>query len=118
VIAWRPSVGTIASIRAVSGCPSIGAVVHTLNLRLHPSELAYIANHAKDKVLVVDKSLLPPFGELRAQLETVEHVIVVLDSPGAIELPLLEYESLLSKEEVVDPGVGFGPCWALRSGRP
>ena len=91
------------------GVPAIGAVIHTLNLRLHPSEITYIANHAKDKVVVVDKSLLPLFEKFRAQLETVEHVIVVADAPGPIEAPFLEYESLLAAEEAGDPGVGFGP---------
>ena len=37
----------------------MGAVVHTLNLRLHPSEIGYIARHAEDSVVLVDRSLLP-----------------------------------------------------------
>ena len=39
--------------------PAYGAVLHTLNLRLHPSEIGYIANHAEDRFLFVDRSLLP-----------------------------------------------------------
>src|SRR5262245_27123553 len=41
--------------------PSMGAVLHTLNLRLHPDEIAYIARHAEDSVIAVDRSLLPLF---------------------------------------------------------
>jgi fatty-acyl-CoA synthase len=89
--------------------PAIGAVVHTLNLRLHPNEIAYIANHAKDKVVVVDRSLVPLFEKFRAQLETVEHVIVVADVPGEAAPPFLDYETLLANEAVGDPGVGFEP---------
>ncbi len=59
--------------------PGLGAVLHTLNLRLHPSELAYIANHAGDTVAVVDRSLLPLFREFRDQVPSLKHVIVVAD---------------------------------------
>jgi len=89
--------------------PAIGAVVHTLNLRLHPTELAYIANHAADSVVLVDRSLLPLFERFRADLTTVKHVIVVADGPGETAAPLLDYEALLAQEEASAPGAGFGP---------
>ena len=41
------------------GIPCGGFVLHTLNLRLHPADLAYIATHAGDKAVIVDRSLLP-----------------------------------------------------------
>ncbi len=41
------------------GVPAMGAVLHTLNLRLHPNDLGYIARHAEDRIIVVDRSLLP-----------------------------------------------------------
>ena len=44
--------------------PLLGAVLHTLNLRLHPDELAYIASHAEDRVVLVDPSLLPLLEQL------------------------------------------------------
>src|SRR5258708_15187165 len=44
-------------LEAYLGVPASGAVVHTLNLRLHPTEIGYIAKHAGDKVVIVDRSL-------------------------------------------------------------
>src|SRR5579883_2441405 len=46
-------------VEAYFAVPAMGAVVHTLNLRLHPDELAYIARHAEDSVVLVDRSLQP-----------------------------------------------------------
>ena len=63
-------------LEAYFGIPAAGAVLHTLNLRLHPSELAYIVNHAGDKVLIVDQTLLPLFQQFRDQVR-LEHVILV-----------------------------------------
>ncbi|WP_163513861.1 long-chain fatty acid--CoA ligase [Fodinicola acaciae] len=57
--------------------PSMGAVLHTLNLRLFPDQLTYIANHAEDKIIIVDNTLVPLLAKVLAQLHTVEHVIVV-----------------------------------------
>src|SRR6266702_3165019 len=48
-----------AHLEAYFGIPLAGAVIHTLNLRLHPDEIAYIANDAGDRMLIVDESLLP-----------------------------------------------------------
>jgi fatty-acyl-CoA synthase len=64
-------------LEAYLGIPAMGAVVHTLNLRLHPSELGYIANHAEDKVVIVDKELLPLFEKFKADIKSLKHVIVV-----------------------------------------
>ncbi|NUU24552.1 MAG: long-chain fatty acid--CoA ligase [Streptomycetaceae bacterium] len=60
--------------------PSMGAVLHTLNLRLPGDQLVYIANHAEDKVLVVDGSLVPLFAPALPALKTVEHVVVTGDA--------------------------------------
>jgi acyl-CoA synthetase (AMP-forming)/AMP-acid ligase II len=49
-------------LHAYYGIPASGAVLHTLNIRLHPDELAYIVNHADDSVLIVDKVLWPHAG--------------------------------------------------------
>ncbi|MET7299810.1 long-chain fatty acid--CoA ligase [Embleya sp. NPDC005575] len=56
--------------------PSMGAVLHTLNLRLPPEQLIYIANHADDRVLVLDGSLAALAAPLLTHLKTVEHVVV------------------------------------------
>ena len=50
------------------GIPAAGGVMHTLNLRLHPDELAYIANHARDRFLIVDDVLLPVYESFRAKI--------------------------------------------------
>src|SRR6476660_751885 len=55
-------------VEAYFGVPAAGAVLHTLNLRLHPNELSYIVNHADDKVILVDKTLLPLFDKFRNQI--------------------------------------------------
>jgi fatty-acyl-CoA synthase len=56
--------------------PSMGAVLHALNIRLFPEQLVYVANHAEDHVVVVDNSLAAPFGKLLPHLRTVRHVVV------------------------------------------
>jgi fatty-acyl-CoA synthase len=57
--------------------PSMGAVLHTLNLRLFPDQVAYIANHAQDRVILVDTTLIPLLAGVLPELTTVEHVVVV-----------------------------------------
>jgi fatty-acyl-CoA synthase len=56
--------------------PSMGAVLHALNIRLFPEQLVYVANHAEDEVVVVDNSLAAPLSRLLPHLKTVRHVVV------------------------------------------
>src|SRR6185369_1686669 len=70
---------------AYLGIPCGGFVLHTLNLRLHPNDLAYIATHAGDKAVIVDKSLMPLLDQFVGRTG-IEHVIVVED----------DYEPLLA----------------------
>ncbi len=63
--------------------PSMGAVLHTLNLRLFPEQFVYIVNHAEDRVVIVDGSLVPLLARSLGQLGTVEHVIVTGDADPA-----------------------------------
>ncbi len=63
--------------------PSMGAVLHTLNLRLFPEQLVYIANHAEDRVIIVDGTLIPLLARVLPELATVRHVIVVGDGDTA-----------------------------------
>jgi fatty-acyl-CoA synthase len=77
------------------GAPVGGMVVHTLNLRLHANDLTYISNHAGDRVLVVDESLLPIYESFRADAP-FEHVIVVSHS-GAVPEGAIEYEEFLAR---------------------
>ena len=63
-------------LEAYLAIPSIGGVLHTLNLRLHHDELAFIVNDADDRVLILDESLVPLFEKFRAQVK-VERLLVI-----------------------------------------
>ena len=63
-------------LEAYLAVPSMGAVLHTLNIRLFPEQLTYIANHAEDRVVIVDDSLVPLLAKNLSAFETVEHVLV------------------------------------------
>jgi fatty-acyl-CoA synthase len=80
-------------LEAYFGIPAAGAVLHTLNLRLHSQDLSYIVNHAGDRTLLVDESLLPLYEEF-ADKVNLEHVIVVSES-GAAPEGTHAYEELL-----------------------
>ena len=75
-------------LEAYFGIPCGGFVLHTLNLRLHPNDLAYIADHAGDRAVIVDASLVPLLEQFRERTR-IEHVFVVEDS----------YEELLSSAD-------------------
>ncbi|HXJ64844.1 MAG TPA: long-chain fatty acid--CoA ligase [Actinomycetota bacterium] len=75
--------------------PCMGSVLHTLNIRLHPEQVAWIANHAEDRVICVDAALLPVFEQIRPALTTVEHVVVMGSAADAPE-GALDYETLLA----------------------
>jgi fatty-acyl-CoA synthase len=81
--------------------PCVGAVLHTLNIRLFAEQLTYIANHAEDQVIFVDASLVPLLEELAPSFETVRHYVVMGDPayPGDTgSLPnALNYEELLEE---------------------
>ena len=66
-------------LEAYMGVPCMGAVLHTLNIRLFEEQLTYIANHAKDKVVLVDDSLVPLLEKVAPRFETVEHYVVMGD---------------------------------------
>ena len=76
--------------------PMMGAVLHTVNIRLAAPDISYIVNHAEDRVLIADASTWPMLEPIRRELKSVRHVIVMRDTPQA-ELPpgTLDYEALL-----------------------
>jgi fatty-acyl-CoA synthase len=76
--------------------PCMGSVLHTLNIRLHPDQIAWIANHAEDRVVMVDASLLPVFEKVLPALKTVEHVVVMGPADGAGPAGALDYEDLVA----------------------
>src|SRR5664279_1041999 len=58
--------------------PSMGAVLHTLNIRLFPEQLVYIANHAEDRIVIVDDSLVPLLAKVLPTFETVSYTHLTL----------------------------------------
>jgi fatty-acyl-CoA synthase len=91
-------------MEAYLAVPSMGAVLHTINIRLFPDQLAYVINHGADKVVIVDASIAPLLAAVRNRLETVEHIVVAgggdLDGLGRT----LDYEDLIGAE---DPGFAY-----------
>jgi acyl-CoA synthetase (AMP-forming)/AMP-acid ligase II len=77
--------------------PSMGAVLNTVNIRLFPEQVVYIVNHAKDRILFVDDSLVPILEKLAPELETVEHYVLVGDGDAGSLPNVLRYEDLLSE---------------------
>ncbi|MDX3535355.1 long-chain fatty acid--CoA ligase [Streptomyces sp. MB09-01] len=63
-------------VEAYFAIPCMGAVLHTLNLRLPPEQLVFIVNHAADRVVLVNGTLLPLLAPLLPHLPTIEHVVV------------------------------------------
>jgi fatty-acyl-CoA synthase len=84
-----------AHLECYFGIPLAGAVTHTLNLRLQPKEIADIARHAEDRILVVDDVLLPLYRKF-AELWRFEHVVVFPFSGAAVPEGFLDYEQLLA----------------------
>jgi fatty-acyl-CoA synthase len=74
--------------------PCMGAVLHTLNLRLHADQVAWIANHAEDEVVFADASLAELWGKV-GDLKTVRQVVSMRDAPTAID-GALDYEELIA----------------------
>jgi fatty-acyl-CoA synthase len=83
--------------------PCVGAVLHTLNIRLFDEQTTYIVNHARDKVIFIDDSLVPQLEALAPTFEHVEHFVVMGDGDAGSLPNVLRYEELL---EEAGPG-GF-----------
>jgi len=84
-------------LEAYLAIPSMGAVLHTLNIRLDPAEIGYVASHAEDYAVIVDESLVPRLAEVLPKAPGIKHVIVtgsgVADLPG---VTVHSYEDLLT----------------------
>ncbi|MBD3640705.1 MAG: fatty acid--CoA ligase [Marinobacter sp.] len=80
--------------------PMIGAVLHTINVRLSPEQIVYTMNHAEDDVVLVHDDFLPILEGVKNEIETVKTYIQLTDSDSAADTSLDtagEYEALLSK---------------------
>ncbi|MEE2777547.1 MAG: long-chain fatty acid--CoA ligase [Acidobacteriota bacterium] len=106
------------------GVPSMGAVLHTLNLRLSPHDLEYIIGHAGDRVVVVDEDLLPLAEQLAPKLDCVERWIVSSEAGGTEQgsyatslAGAVDYEALLDGQPTLyawpelDENAPMGLCY-------
>ncbi len=113
-----------AHLEAYFGIPVAGGVLHTLNLRLHPRDLAYIINHAEDRFLIVDDVLLPLLNAVKDQIR-VERVIVVPLTGQPVPEGTLDYEAFLESARgaftypELDEEEALGLCYTSgTTGRP
>ncbi|MFL0578696.1 long-chain fatty acid--CoA ligase [Dietzia sp. 179-F 9C3 NHS] len=108
-------------MEAYLAVPSMGAVLHPLNIRLFPEQLTYIACHAEDKVVIVDPSLVPLLQPLLPSFTTVEHVVVTGGAAATLDAPehitVHDYEELLAGHPTefdwpeVDEDSGAAMCY-------
>ncbi|MFD1451215.1 MULTISPECIES: long-chain fatty acid--CoA ligase [Oceanobacillus] len=102
-------VGTIAwnhhrHLEAYFAIPTMGAVLHTINIRVSLDDLAYIINHAEDKILLVDEDLFPLIERVKDQITDVEKIIVMTDKDVLPETSLTNVASYEVLLEGADPG--------------
>ncbi|MDP6228097.1 MAG: long-chain fatty acid--CoA ligase [Dehalococcoidia bacterium] len=118
---------TYRHLEAYFAAPALGAVLHTINIRLAPDDLVYIINHAGDKVLLIDPDLAPLIEAIAPRLESVEHFVVMTDDPEvSTSLPSPHnYEDLLSRASdqhtpvELDENAPVGLCYtSATTGRP
>ncbi|HET7615832.1 MAG TPA: AMP-binding protein, partial [Bacillales bacterium] len=96
-------VGTLAwndhrHLEAYFAAPCMGAVVHTINVRLPEDHLCFIINHAEDKVLLIDKAFVPLIEKVRDRLKSVKAFVVMADDkvlPETNLSPVYSYEQLI-----------------------
>jgi len=97
-LAWN----THRHLEVYYGVSGIGAVCHTLNPRLHPSQLIYIVTHAEDRVLFVDLTFVPLVEAVAEQLPCVEQYVILTDSAHMPETTLpnaVAYEDFIDADE-------------------
>jgi fatty-acyl-CoA synthase len=105
-----------AHLEAFFGVPSAGGILHSLNLRLHPHEIAAIARHGGARFLIVDDSVLPAYEKCR-EGAPFERVIVVPYCGAEIPAKYLNYDELLADVSddlpypKIDENDGAGMCY-------
>ncbi|WP_423798412.1 long-chain fatty acid--CoA ligase [Neobacillus sp. SAB-20_R2A] len=127
-------VGTFAwndhrHLEAYFAIPSMGAVLHTINIRLSSEHLAYIINNAEDKILLVDKGLYPLIESIIDKIPTVKAIIIMSEDSElsqSSEKPLYNYESIIatgdnsfSFPDDIDENEAAGLCYtSATTGNP
>jgi len=109
-------------LEAYFAIPCMGAVLHTVNIRLSPEHIVYIIlNHAEDQLLLLDEALIPIIEPLQEQFKTVKGYIIMTDKPElpATRLqPAYHYEQLLAEADAtprfpddIDENDPMGMCY-------
>ena len=94
----------LAHMEAYLAIPSMGAILHTVNIRLFPEQIAYVINHAQDRVVILDASLLETFQPVIPLLETVETLLLVGDGTlSATDLQVIGYQDILEQQPNLHP---------------
>jgi fatty-acyl-CoA synthase len=113
-----------AHLEAYFGIPCAGGVLHPLNLRLHPSDIAYIAGHAEDSILIVDDVLLKLYEAIKGQVK-FDKVIVVALTGQPVPEGTISYEDFLNTATgewdypVLDEREAMGMCYTSgTTGKP
>jgi len=102
-------------LEAYLAIPAAGGVVHTLNLRLFPEDIAYIANHAEDRFLIVDDCLLPLYEKFKKDVKFERVIVVPFD--GTVKHGYEDYEKFLAPDDKgfryveVDENAPCGMCY-------
>src|SRR5262249_23208541 len=96
-------VGTFAwntqeHLEAYLAIPSMGAVLHMLNIRLFPEQLEYVINHAEDELILVEDSLVPLLPKVAPRLKTVRELVVIGTGDASALGRVLRYEELIAAE--------------------
>ncbi|MBX3484872.1 long-chain-fatty-acid--CoA ligase [Phenylobacterium sp.] len=94
-------------LEAWYGAIGIGAVLHTLNPRLFPEQIVYIANHAGDEVLLADPACAPLLAEILPQCPTIRQVVFLSEAAPPTPFPALAYEAWIAGRPADTPWGGF-----------
>ncbi|MDA8266057.1 MAG: long-chain fatty acid--CoA ligase [Actinomycetota bacterium] len=104
-------------LEAYLAIPSMGAVLHTLNVRLFPEQLRYVIDHAGDRVIICDATLAPALSRVLDECPSVEQVVVVGEGDTSCLGATMSYEELLERGEprydwpVLDERQAAGMCY-------
>jgi len=107
----------VGHLEAFFGVPCAGGILHTLNLRLHPHEIAAIAQHARDRFLLIDDVLLPVLEEFRADAPFEKVIVAPYGCGGAVPEGFLNLEKLLAEASddftypTIDENDGAAMCF-------
>jgi fatty-acyl-CoA synthase len=94
------AVNSFRHLEAYLGVPSAGLVLHTVNIRLHPEQIAWILNHAEDRVLLIENVFAAMIPAIKAACPKLEHILVLGPTPAPIPLPgVADYDAFVMSQE-------------------